>query len=271
MFHQFVILSLVLSLCWNTLVCSFLSAIQPQQIFRTHITSAALGITNVKYYIMHKTSSQSSEVKDTKIKSQFVNIQGANIHYLEAGDSTAYAVLLLHGVSWNSQTWQDIGTLRLLAEKGYRAVAVDLPGYGSSQSILGAEKPFLKDFLEGLNLKKPVIVSPSISGIYSLPLVITHWDKLRGFVAVAPVGISGFSKQLKGIELPTLAIWGINDKIVPVTQADLLLKIMPKTQKVILANAAHRSYLDATDKFHNHLIKFIEETSSQIDWSVEQK
>ena len=37
-------------------------------------------------------------------------------------------VLLLHGVSFSSQTWQELGTLHYLSAMGHRAVAVDLPG-----------------------------------------------------------------------------------------------------------------------------------------------
>lgn len=36
-------------------------------------------------------------------------------------------VLLLHGVKYSAQTWQDLGTLSLLAGAGYRVAAVDLP------------------------------------------------------------------------------------------------------------------------------------------------
>lgn len=196
------------------------------------------------------------------INSKFVKIQGANIHYLETGETTALVVLLLHGASFSAQTWQDIGTLKLLAEKGYRSVALDLPGYGSSERISSSPVEFLLELIEVLKLGKPILVSPSMSGGYSLPFVVKYSEKLRGFVPVAPVGILNFSEQLQGIKLPTLAIWGSNDRIVPVEQADELLKLMPNAQKVILTNAGHACYMRSTDEFHEHLIEFIDRCSS---------
>ncbi|NET60630.1 MAG: alpha/beta hydrolase, partial [Symploca sp. SIO2E6] len=56
-----------------------------------------------------------------------MTIQGTKIHYLAVGATTAKTVLLLHGASFSAQTWQEIGTLQLLAQKGYQGIAVDLP------------------------------------------------------------------------------------------------------------------------------------------------
>jgi abhydrolase domain-containing protein 14 len=194
---------------------------------------------------------------ETKIQSQTVTIQNAAIHYREAGSADAAHVLLLHGASFSSKTWEEIGTIQLLATQGYRVVAVDLPGYGESQRISGASQNFLLELFQHLKLNKPVIVSPSMSGGYSLPFVAKHSDQLSGFVAVAPVGIGTQSKHLKGIELPVLAIWGSNDRIVPVSDADLLVQQMPNAEKVVLENAGHACYMRATDEFHQHLIAFL--------------
>jgi pimeloyl-ACP methyl ester carboxylesterase len=195
---------------------------------------------------------------ETAITSNFVTIQQGHIHYLEAGPAGAPSVLLLHGASFSAQTWQELGTLALLAQQGYRAVAVDLPGFGGSQRVSGQPQDFLLELMERLNLIQPVLVSPSMSGNYSLPLVVQHPEKLKGFVPVAPVGIPTYEKQLKGITLPTLAIWGSNDQIVPVTQAERLCHLMPNAHKAILENAGHACYMRATAEFHQYLIKFVE-------------
>jgi pimeloyl-ACP methyl ester carboxylesterase len=192
------------------------------------------------------------------IQSQFISVEGATIHYLEAGKENKSSVLFLHGASFKAQTWQDNGTLNIVAEKGYRAIALDLPGYGDSESLSMAGDKFLLILLERLNIDFPIIVSPSMSGGYSLPFVANYSHKLTGFVAIAPVAISQYAQQLKGVKLPTLAIWGSNDRIVPIKMADKLIELMPSASKVILTNAGHACYLKATDEFHHHLIKFMD-------------
>jgi pimeloyl-ACP methyl ester carboxylesterase len=152
----------------------------------------------------------------------------------------------------------------LLLAQGYRTVAVDLPGFGESESLGGDGEQFLADLLTALALNKPVIVSPSMSGRYSLPFVADHADQLRGLVALAPVGITVYQSRLMGNELPVLAIWGSNDRIVPVNQADLLGETMPNTQIVILTDAGHAAYMRATVAFHQHLVDFLTQRFGEV-------
>ena len=192
------------------------------------------------------------------ITSQYVTVQQIRIHYLEAGASGRPAVLLLHGASFSARTWQDLGTLALLAGQGYRAVAVDLPGFGQSEPG-NPDQPeaFLAEVMEQLTIDRPVLVSPSMSGGYSLPLVARHPEKLRGFVAVAPVSISRYEPELPGNQLPVLAMWGSDDRIVPLEQAERLVRAMPNARLVVLENAGHACYLQATAEFHQHLTQFV--------------
>ncbi len=183
-------------------------------------------------------------------------------HYLDIGPSTAsVTVLLLHGASFSAQTWRELGTLDRMKDLGYRAVAVDLPGFGKSGSSPLTGAPFLLDLIQHLALDRPILVSPSMSGRYSLPLVAQNASILSGYVAIAPVGIPQYAAQLQGIELPALAIWGSRDRTVPIENADLLVRSMPNARKVVLENAGHACYMTATDEFHAELLEFIAQIS----------
>lgn len=189
-----------------------------------------------------------------------LTIKNTKINQIKAGISNSNSsVLLLHGASFTSQTWQDLGTIETLANQGYLVIAIDLPGYGKTPPIFGlSPELFLLELITELKLDKPVIVSPSMSGNYTLPFIIKYPDKLRGLVAVAPVKIPHYSKLLTGINLPVLAIWGSNDQIVPLKNSHLLAQIMPNVKQIILENAGHPCYLNKPQEFHNYLIQFIE-------------
>jgi pimeloyl-ACP methyl ester carboxylesterase len=42
--------------------------------------------------------------------------------------SSGQSILLLHGKSFTSETWQKLGTMHLMAGIGHVVIAVDLPG-----------------------------------------------------------------------------------------------------------------------------------------------
>ena len=203
---------------------------------------------------------------DTNITSKFADLKDVKIHYLEAGENNDKSVLFLHGASFSAQTWQEIGTLKFIAEQEYRAVAVDLPGYGKSARRSSSNSKFILEIMAVLDLNKPVLVSPSMSGNYSLPFIAEKSDRLSGFVPIAPVGISFFTQQVEAIALPTLIFWGSNDNIVPIEQADELLKVLPNAEKIVLEKAGHACYMRATKEFHEHLIKFVKRCAP-ITWN----
>lgn len=60
-----------------------------------------------------------------------IQVQGQALFFREARPSSGqahFSVLLLHGIRFSSETWQNLGTLHRLAQAGYQAVAIDLPG-----------------------------------------------------------------------------------------------------------------------------------------------
>lgn len=193
-----------------------------------------------------------------EIISAFIRVGNSDIHYLIAGPEKGRPVLLLHGGRFSAETWREIKTIHTLATAGHHVIAVDLPGFGKSPSSTVDRKLFLKQLMDKLSILKPVLVSPSMSGRFSMPLVTSLPETLSGYVAVAPVAIIVHQKKLSLITIPTLAIWGEKDTTIPPTQADILVQKIKNCQKVIIKNARHPCYLDDPDTFHRELLKFID-------------
>ncbi len=176
------------------------------------------------------------------------------------GNPKGRPVLLLHGGRFSSKDWQEIGTLDLLAKKGFRAVALDLPGFGNSNQVVAKPEEFLHEVLPLLDLKKPVVVFPSMSGSFAFPLVAAHPDDVAGLVPVAPVDIEKWAPKLgklKDQELPILLLWGANDSVIPIKQSEVLMAALPQTEKVVLSGAEHACWRDKPAEFHQALVTFL--------------
>jgi abhydrolase domain-containing protein 14 len=182
------------------------------------------------------------------------------LHRLEAGPADGLPVLLLHGARFHSGTWKQLGTLDRLAKEGFRAIALDLPGYGASKPGPPLD---LAQFVADAKLDKPVVLAPSMSGDVALPFVTAHPDRVAGFVAVAPVGLPSYESALRKLALPTLIVWGEKDEVVPVAQAKALHGWVKDSQLVILSDARHPCYLDRPDEFHAALVAFLKSVAAK--------
>ena len=137
------------------------------------------------------------------------------------GSGGAHApVLLLHGASFNADTWDALGTLKLLSAAGYDVAALDLPGASGggttpdARVALPRRGALLLGALDALAWRGPVhVVAPSASGRFALPLLLRAPQRIASFVPVAAVGLEGAVAQLLAASEParagpTLLIWG---------------------------------------------------------------
>jgi len=188
-----------------------------------------------------------------------VEFQGHKLHLLTAGPEKGRAVLLLHGGKFHSGTWKKLGTLDALADAGYRAVAIDLPGSGKSPGWMVDQKTFLAELIALLDIGRPVVISPSRSGKMSFPLILDHPEKVSGYVPIAPVGAKNNASKLKENPVPALVIWGQQDQLFPFSMAKTLAAGFKTATVLILPKAKHPAYLDQPDLFHKALLKFLGE------------
>ncbi|KAM6169674.1 protein ABHD14A [Rhynchocyon petersi] len=172
-------------------------------------------------------------------------------------------VVLLHGKAYNSHTWEQLGTLQLLSQRGYRAVALDLPGFGNSAPSEEAKTEagraeLLQRVLQDLKVQNAVLVSPSLSGRYALPFLMRDHQKLHGFVPIAPTSTQNFTQeQYWAVKTPTLIVYGELDRILAL-ESLRQLRHLPNHSVVKLRDAGHACYLQKPQDFHHVLISFLD-------------
>ena len=189
------------------------------------------------------------------INSNTIQVDEGSVHFLSAGDA-ASTIVLLHGKSFSAETWRQNGTLSALGEAGYRAVAIDLPGYGQSAPSGKREDQVLGPILDGMGISFAVVVAASFSGWYAFPFILEYPERIRGFVSVASRGIRKYREYLGRLNFPVLAVWGEKDDIVPVENADLLVASVPNGRKVVIPEGTHASYLSDPERFNQALLRF---------------
>ncbi len=111
------------------------------------------------------------------------------VHYLEAGQGPV--LVLVHGLGSSSEVWRD--SIRYLA-RGYRVVALDLPGYGKSDKprsdySIEYHAAALNDFIDALGAGKVALVGNSMGGWISAITALNHPEKVSHLILVDSAGL----------------------------------------------------------------------------------
>ncbi|XP_009577259.1 PREDICTED: alpha/beta hydrolase domain-containing protein 14B isoform X2 [Fulmarus glacialis] len=196
-----------------------------------------------------------------------VMVEGQTLFYRQAEPAQQppkLTVLLLHGIRFSSDTWLQLQTLAKLCD---RATSVSHgSGLGRSKDAVApapvgqpAPGAFLKAVSEALCLGPAVVISPSLSGMYSLPFLFQHNHLLKAYVPVAPICTEKFTtEQYTQIKTPTLIVYG--DQDTELGQASLNnLRHLPEHRVLVLQGAGHACYLDKPDEWHHGLLAFLQQ------------
>ena len=186
-----------------------------------------------------------------------IDLDGCTIHCLESGDPAGRAVVLLHGMKFQAETWRELGTLAQLADQGLRVPAVDMPGFGRSPAHPLPPGEVVHRLLDKLDIDRAVLVGPSMGGRVAMEYAIAHPERLAGLVLVGAVGVADNRADLGRITVPVLVVWGSEDQVAPLADSDTLLTELPRARREILDGAPHPCYLDRPERWHEVLRTFL--------------
>jgi pimeloyl-ACP methyl ester carboxylesterase len=132
---------------------------------------------------------ESVDPADVDVPGAFLDIDGQRVHYVEAGSGEP--VVLIHG--WNGSTFSYRHVAPELAQAGYRAVAVDLLGYGYSSrdpdadSSLTGQAALVSNVMARLGIERAAVVGHSMGGGVAMRLAALHPERVVRLVLVDSV------------------------------------------------------------------------------------
>ena len=121
-----------------------------------------------------------------------LEVEGVKLAYAEAG--TGRPLVCVHG-NFASKRWF---TPQLVEPpEGWRVLALDLPNFADSDALPGAISiegyaEYLKGFIDGLELERPVLLGHSLGGAVVQTLVSQAPELAAALLLIAPAPPNGF-------------------------------------------------------------------------------
>jgi pimeloyl-ACP methyl ester carboxylesterase len=123
--------------------------------------------------------------------SSFIHVDGIRVHYQEAGDRHAPAIILIHGFASSTLVWSNV-FLRL-AEAGYRVIAPDMLGYGYSakprngEYTIAGQAKLLTRLLDALGIARAIFIGSSYGGAVAATCALDYPDRVEKLLLVGAV------------------------------------------------------------------------------------
>jgi pimeloyl-ACP methyl ester carboxylesterase len=122
-------------------------------------------------------------------RGEFLDLNGARIHYLDKGAGPA--IVLVHGLGGQMGNFA-YGVVEQLTNE-FRVLVIDRPGSGYSTRAnddaahLAVQAAFVAEFIRKLGLERPLLVGHSLGGAISLRVALDHPETISGLALIAPL------------------------------------------------------------------------------------
>ncbi len=118
---------------------------------------------------------------------RYVRVGGLKVRYLDQGDGIP--VVLLHGIGHSLRVWGR--AMPALAAAGYRAIAIDTPGFGYSQQPAAVWSQddlvtFLDQFMDTFYLSHASVAGHSLGGAFAAIYALRRPERVGKLILAAP-------------------------------------------------------------------------------------
>jgi 2-hydroxy-6-oxonona-2,4-dienedioate hydrolase len=111
------------------------------------------------------------------------------IHYHDAGEGPA--LVLIHGSGPGATGWTNFSPNIAALAQDFRVIALDLPGWGKSDPLDPAQKPFITagveavvQLLDALGIDRTAVMGNSLGGAIALEFAARHGDRLTHLITM---------------------------------------------------------------------------------------
>ena len=121
----------------------------------------------------------------------FIDVDGIRVHYQEAGDRHAPAMVLIHGFASSTLVWSKV--FLTLAEAGYRVIALDMLGYGYSakprngEYTIPGQAKLLTRLLDHLGIARAILIGSSYGGAVAATCALDYPERVEKLILVGAV------------------------------------------------------------------------------------
>ena len=123
--------------------------------------------------------------------SNFVDVDGMQVHYQEFGDERDPTMILIHGYTASTYVWHRV--VEDIAAEGFRVIAIDLIGFGFSDKpkwfdyTIASQARMVLRFMNRLGIGKATVVGSSYGGAVASWLTLNDAERVEKLVLVNAV------------------------------------------------------------------------------------
>lgn len=193
-------------------------------------------------------------MKEIHLRTPFGTVYGK-----AAGKPGNPVVLGIHGWSqrngWHS--WSPL--LEPLAEAGFYAVSVDMPGWGQSV-VAGTERvngiAAATSILDTLHANQAILMGKSWGGGVAIHLALNHPQRITHLILTAPA-YQGDLAALAQLQQPVLLAWAEDDPVIPISFAERVAAALPHCTLITYPTGGHSAAMNNAADFAPRVVGFL--------------